>query len=122
MSRILRKVAAVACLTVLIGTVAAQDTPKGKKTDAKKADVKKAEPKKAADATKEPAASGTLTFEIYTTEKGAFRWKLVNADGVTLGMCPKNYDTKAEAQKVVDAVKSLAGKATVKDSTSDKAK
>jgi uncharacterized protein YegP (UPF0339 family) len=79
-------------------------------------------PKKAAkkaDAVKDGEGSG-LTFEIYADKGGKFRWRLVDQNKFSLAMTPRGYATKEECLRMVEAVKSFAGKAVVKEADAEK--
>ena len=61
------------------------------------------------------AAAGTAVFEIYKDRGGEFRFRLKDADGNSLAISGKGHDTKAEVQKIIDEIKTVAPKAKVED-------
>jgi len=65
----------------------------------------------------ETAAATGLTFELYKDTGGKYRWRLKDAEGTNIGMAPRGYETKAEAQKGIDAIKAGAARAKVEDET-----
>jgi uncharacterized protein YegP (UPF0339 family) len=71
---------------------------------------------KTAPKTAEPPAAA-LTFHIYKDAGGKFRWRLKDDSDTQIGMSSKSYDTKADCQKTIDAIKAGAGKAKVEDET-----
>jgi uncharacterized protein YegP (UPF0339 family) len=54
-------------------------------------------------------------FELYKDSGDKFRFRLKDGEGTILAIASKGYDTKAECQKAIDAIKSLAAKAKVDD-------
>jgi uncharacterized protein YegP (UPF0339 family) len=64
-------------------------------------------------AEKPSAGKGAATFELFKDKSGAFRFRLKGDDGTILAMSAKGLRTKADVQKVVDALKRDAGKAKV---------
>jgi uncharacterized protein YegP (UPF0339 family) len=61
-----------------------------------------------------PPAVETAVFELYKDSQGKFRFRLKEGD-TELAMSHKGYETKADCQKVIDAIKSAAAKAKVSD-------
>jgi uncharacterized protein YegP (UPF0339 family) len=57
------------------------------------------------------------TFELYTDSANEFRFRLKDADGDLLATSGKGYKTKADSQKVIDAIKSSAARAALDDQT-----
>jgi uncharacterized protein YegP (UPF0339 family) len=68
------------------------------------------------DKDKKPAAT-TAVFELYQDTADEFRFRLKDADGVLLASSGKGYKTKADCQRVIEAIKSTAAKAKVEDVT-----
>jgi uncharacterized protein YegP (UPF0339 family) len=66
---------------------------------------------------KTKAKATTATFELYKDNGGEFRFRLVNSEGELMAASGKGYKTKAECQRVIDAVKQEAAKAKVEDQT-----
>jgi uncharacterized protein YegP (UPF0339 family) len=66
---------------------------------------------------KDSKPAATAVFEIYKDTGGKFRFRLKDEEGTQLAMSPKGYDTKADCQKVIDAIKKDAAKAKVEDTT-----
>jgi uncharacterized protein YegP (UPF0339 family) len=66
---------------------------------------------------KKAAPAATAVFELYKDSGDKFRFRLKDGEGELLAMSTKGYDTKAECQKVIEAVKSCAAKAKVHDDT-----
>ena len=63
------------------------------------------------------AKAAAATFELYKDNGGEFRFRLVNSEGALMAASGKGYKTKADCQKVIDAVKQEAAKARVDDQT-----
>lgn len=57
------------------------------------------------------------SFELYKGSDGQFRWRLKSANGQVIATAGEGYTTKASAQNGIDAVKSDAPSAQVKDLT-----
>jgi uncharacterized protein YegP (UPF0339 family) len=91
-------------VSVGLGTSLAQDKPKSKP----KADSK-------AKAETPPSTAAGLTFELYKDAGGKYRWRLKDGEGTNIGIAPHGYDTKAECQKGIDAIKNGAARAKVED-------
>jgi uncharacterized protein len=70
---------------------------------------------KDAKETKTTKAVATATFELYKDSGGKYRFRLKDDEGTELAMSPRGYETKAEVQKVIDAIKGGAAKATIDD-------
>jgi uncharacterized protein YegP (UPF0339 family) len=64
---------------------------------------------------KAEAAATTLTFHIYKDAGGKFRWRLKDTSDVSVAIATKGYDTKADCQKMIDAVIAGAAKAKVEE-------
>ena len=109
MTRAVALVVVLGIATSLAGlhSAAAQD----KKKDAGAA---AAQDKKTKDKGKTEAA-GAATFEIYKDKGGKFRFRFMGGDGVELAMSHRGYETKAEIQKAIDAIKRDAAKAKVEE-------
>jgi uncharacterized protein YegP (UPF0339 family) len=60
-----------------------------------------------------PAA--TATFELYKDKAGEFRFRFKDGEGNLLASSGKGYETKADCQKVIDAIKREAARAKVDD-------
>ena len=54
-------------------------------------------------------------FEIYTDQKGAFRFRLKDSTGQVIAVSKKQYDDKREVQADITRVKELCGPAEVKE-------
>src|SRR5262245_49054034 len=67
------------------------------------------------DRPREPHARVGGVFEINTGKQGKFRFKLTDAEGTTIAMCVRGYDTKAECQEHIDFIKKEAAKAKIDD-------
>jgi uncharacterized protein YegP (UPF0339 family) len=61
------------------------------------------------------AAPPTLTFHIYKDKGGKFRFRLKDSADVSVAVATTGYETKAECQKMIDAVIAGAAKAKVVD-------
>src|SRR5262249_21614442 len=66
---------------------------------------------------KKAEAAATAVFEVYKDSADEFRFRLKDDEGVLLAASGKGYKTKAECQKVIDAIKSTAAKAKVMEVT-----
>ena len=75
----------------------------------------KAKDAKDAKDTKTTKAVATATFELYKDSGGKYRFRFKDDEGTELAMSPRGYETKAEVQKVIDAIKGAAAKATIDD-------
>jgi uncharacterized protein YegP (UPF0339 family) len=60
-------------------------------------------------------ASASLSFVIDLDKQGKYRFKLVDNDGTTLAIGVRGYDTKADCQAHIDAIRKLAAKADADD-------
>jgi hypothetical protein len=60
-------------------------------------------------------AAGAATFEMYKDTAGEFRFRLRDSEGALLATSGKGYKSKADCQKVIDAIKRDAAKAKVDD-------
>ncbi len=73
-------------------------------------------------------AAGTAVFEMYKDTQGKFRFRLKDGEGTLLAMSVRGYETKADCQKIIDAIRTNAAKAKLEDAaiadkkTEDKAK
>jgi uncharacterized protein YegP (UPF0339 family) len=72
------------------------------------AQTKSKTPPKAAD-------SAVMTFQIYKSKNGDFRWRLMDGSGTEVGMSNKGYPMKADCQKTIDGIIAGAAKAKVED-------
>jgi uncharacterized protein len=68
---------------------------------------------------KDKKAKGKLVFEIYKDGQEEFRWRLKAANNKVIASSSDGYKYKADCKHGIDLVKSGAGKADVKDSTSE---
>jgi uncharacterized protein YegP (UPF0339 family) len=57
----------------------------------------------------------TAVFELYVDSAEEFRFRLKDGEGVLLATSGKGYKTKADCQRVIDAIKSTAGRAKVEE-------
>ena len=69
------------------------------------------------DASGQGKAKTTATFELYKDNGGEFRFRLLNPEGNLIASSGKGYKTKAECQKVIEAVRQDAAKAKLDDQT-----
>jgi uncharacterized protein YegP (UPF0339 family) len=99
MHKVICRLLAPLALTAAVGAFA---------LDAAHAQVKKDKDKKSAEVT-------TAVFELYTDTAGEFRFRLKTSDGVLLATSGKGYQTKADCQRVIDTIKSTAGRARVEE-------
>jgi uncharacterized protein YegP (UPF0339 family) len=67
-------------------------------------------------AEKPSAGKGAATFEVYKDKSGAFRFRLKGDDGAILAMAGKGYQAKADCLKVLEAIRTEAGKAKINES------
>lgn len=65
------------------------------------------------DKAAKPAAAAV--FELYKDSADEFRFRLKDDEGALLATSGKGYKTKAECQKVIDAIKRDAAKAKVEE-------
>ena len=63
---------------------------------------------------------GKYAFEIYEDKARATRFRLKAKNGDIVGASSSGYKTKAEAEKVVEAIKKNVKDATVTDETKKK--
>jgi uncharacterized protein YegP (UPF0339 family) len=61
------------------------------------------------------ADSAPMTFQIYKSKNGDFRWRLMDGSGTEVGMSNKGYPMKADCQKTIDGIIAGAAKAKVED-------
>ena len=61
------------------------------------------------------AGAAAAVFELYKDKQDEYRFRLKDGDGVELAMAHKGYESKADCLKVIDLIKSTAGKAKVED-------
>jgi uncharacterized protein YegP (UPF0339 family) len=62
---------------------------------------------------KKPAAAAAV-FEVYRDRQDEFRFRLKDGD-VLLAISGKGYPTKADCVKVIDTIKSAAGRAKIEE-------
>ena len=67
---------------------------------------------------KKPGA-GAAVFELYKDKQDEYRFRLKDGD-VLLATSGKGYKTKADCLKVIDAIKSAAGRAKIEEVTASK--
>jgi uncharacterized protein YegP (UPF0339 family) len=60
-------------------------------------------------------AAASATFELYKDNADEFRFRLVDGEGELMATSGKGYKTKADCQKVINAIKQDAAKAKVDD-------
>jgi uncharacterized protein YegP (UPF0339 family) len=60
-------------------------------------------------------AAATAVFELYKDSGDEYRFRLKDGEGTILATSGKGYKTKADCQKVIDAVKAVAAKAKVEE-------
>lgn len=60
-------------------------------------------------------AAASATFELYKDNADEFRFRLVDGEGELMATSGKGYKTKADCQKVINAIKQEAAKAKVDD-------
>ena len=66
---------------------------------------------------KDGKAVATATFELYADSAKEFRFRLRDGDGALLATSGKGYKTKAECQKVIEAIRRDAARAKLDDQT-----
>jgi uncharacterized protein YegP (UPF0339 family) len=76
-----------------------------------------AQDKKVKDKGKDGKAVATATFELYADSAKEFRFRLRDGDGALLATSGKGYKTKAECQKVIEAIRRDAARAKLDDQT-----
>lgn len=64
---------------------------------------------------KDKDAKGVATFELYKDAGNKYRFRLKDAEGVTLAIAPHGYESKADCQKVVEAIRTAAARAKITD-------
>jgi uncharacterized protein YegP (UPF0339 family) len=104
MKKIIRALALPLVLAVTFGVAALHLAGAQDKKDKDKAPAK------------EKAATAAV-FELYKDAADEFRFRLKDDEGTLLATSGKGYKTKADCQKVIDEIKSLAAKAKVEDET-----
>jgi uncharacterized protein YegP (UPF0339 family) len=109
MYRIVRRLVLPLALAAAVGAVgldqAAGQDKKDKKPAATAAQDKK---------DKKPAAA-VAVFELYKDRQDEYRFRLKDDDDVLLAISGKGYKTKADCLKVIDVIKSTAGKAKIEE-------
>jgi uncharacterized protein YegP (UPF0339 family) len=60
-------------------------------------------------------ATAAAVFELYKDSADEFRFRLKDGEGNLLATSGKGYATKADCQKVIDAIKSAVAKAKVEE-------
>jgi uncharacterized protein len=107
--RPLRRASLLLALTGLLIGASLGDAPAQTKT--------KAPPKTETKTETKTVTPTGLTFELYKDTAGKFRWRLKDGEGTNIGIAPRGYETKADAQKGIDAIKAGAARARVDDET-----
>jgi uncharacterized protein YegP (UPF0339 family) len=69
------------------------------------------------DKGKDGKAVATATFELYADSAKEFRFRLRDGDGALLATSGKGYKSKAECQKVIEAIRRDAARAKLDDQT-----
>ena len=69
---------------------------------------------------KDKDARGVATFELYKDAGNKYRFRLKDAGGVTLAIAPHGYESRADCQKVVEAIRTTAGRAKVTEASTKK--
>lgn len=54
-------------------------------------------------------------FQIYPTHGGSYSWWLLDEDGSMIAHAPTHYDSVADCIAVIEQVKRLAGRASIKE-------
>jgi uncharacterized protein YegP (UPF0339 family) len=62
-------------------------------------------------------ATGVATFELYKDSADEFRFRLRDGEGTLLATSGKGYKTKADCQRVIEAIRSAAARAKLEDET-----
>jgi len=57
----------------------------------------------------------SAVFEVYKDDSKKFRFRLKGDDGVTLAMATKGYKTLDECRRVVEQIRTLAGRAKIEN-------
>lgn len=56
-----------------------------------------------------------MKFVIYSDSSGKYRWRLVSGNGQTVASSGEAFDSKSNAHRAAENVKSNAGSATIED-------
>ena len=56
-----------------------------------------------------------MKFVIYTDSGGKYRWRLVAGNGQTIASSGESFDSRSNARRAAENVKSNAGSAEVED-------
>jgi hypothetical protein len=67
------------------------------------------------DKDKAKPATASAVFELYKDSAGEFRFRLRDDQGALLAASGKGYKTKADCQKVIDAIRKEAARARLDD-------
>jgi uncharacterized protein YegP (UPF0339 family) len=54
-------------------------------------------------------------FEIYADSASKYRWRLKASNGQTIASSGESFDSKSNARRAAETVKSSAGSATIED-------
>ena len=68
----------------------------------------------AQDKKEKKTGAAAVVFQVYKDKQGEYRFRLTD-DDVMLAVSGKGYETRADCLKVIDTIKSTAGKARVED-------
>jgi uncharacterized protein YegP (UPF0339 family) len=60
-------------------------------------------------------AAATAVFEVYKDTQGKYRFRLKDDEGTLLAMSVRGYETKADCQKIIAAIRTDAAKAKLED-------
>lgn len=58
-----------------------------------------------------------MKFVIYSDSGGNYRWRLVGRNGQTIASSGESFDSKSNARRAAENVKSNAGSAAIEDAT-----
>jgi uncharacterized protein YegP (UPF0339 family) len=61
--------------------------------------------------------TAAAVFELYKDSAGEYRFRLRGDEGALLATSGKGYKTRADCQKVIDTIRTLAARAKVEDKT-----
>ncbi|MDX6699602.1 MAG: hypothetical protein QOE65_2999 [Solirubrobacteraceae bacterium] len=56
-----------------------------------------------------------MKFVIYIDRAGQYRWRLVAANGRTVGDSGEGYDSRSNARRAAENVRDNAGRASIED-------
>jgi uncharacterized protein YegP (UPF0339 family) len=52
-------------------------------------------------------------FEVYADNSGNYRWRLKSGNGQTIASSGESFDSKSNAKRAAETVKTAAGSATI---------